>query len=91
MDVNVCFSAHRDGSIHLQDDYWGSRHLSELGETKIYCAIQKKPKTCWTIYMKEKEGRFNLKIGTHSSFLQMKARKWKSLESCLVWKSKSYE
>lgn len=33
-------------------------------------------------------GRFNLKIGTHSSFLQMKARKWKSLESCLVWKSK---
>ena len=44
MDVNVCFSAHRDGSIHLQDDYWGSRHLSELGETKIYCAIQKKKK-----------------------------------------------
>lgn len=36
----------------------------------------------------KKEGRFNLKIGTHSSFLQMKARKWKSLESCLVWKSK---
>lgn len=40
MDVNVCFSAHRDGSIHLQDDYWGSRHLSELGETKIYCATK---------------------------------------------------
>lgn len=32
--------------------------------------------------------RFNLKIGKHSSFLQMKARKWKWLESCLLWKSK---
>lgn len=89
MDVNVCFSAHRDGSIHLQDDYWGSRHLSELDETKIYCAIQKK--NMLNHLHEGKEGRFNLKIGTHSSFLQMKARKWKSLESCLVWKSKSYE
>lgn len=59
--------------------------LSVVGESRIYSERQK---TCWTIYTKEKEGRFNLRIGTRSSFLQMKARKWKSLESCLVWKSK---
>lgn len=68
---------------------WRRLKLTSLicgGKSKF--TVKDKKKTCWTIYTKEKEGRFNLKIGTHSSFLQMKARKWKSLESCLVWKSK---
>lgn len=65
-------------------------HLTYLSwvKSKKLESKWKKQKTCWTIYTKEKKGRLNLKIGTHSSFLQMKARKWKSLESCLVWKSK---
>lgn len=41
---------------------------------------EKKKKKWCTIYVQvKKEVRFNLKIGSHSSFLQMKAHKWKSL------------
>lgn len=63
-------------------------HITYLCRLKVKFTVKGKKKTCWTIYMKGKEDRFNLKIGTHSSFLQMKAHKWKSLDSCLVWKSK---
>lgn len=49
------------------------QRISTKGENKMAAAVGE---------------RFNLKIGTHSSFLQMKARKWKRLESCLVWKSR---
>lgn len=85
--VAVCFSTHANHNMMAPFPYMKTTkaHLSVVGESKIYSERQENTVN----HLHEgKEGRFNLRFGTHSSFLQMKARKWKSLESCLVWKSK---
>lgn len=76
-----------EACIHLHKDFYLTAS-SVCAERMQNLQWKTKKKPCCTIYTKEKEGRFNLKIGTHSLFRQMKARKWKNLESCLVWKSK---
>lgn len=91
MEVNLCFSAHLSHNMITAYPYMKTTqaHVTDLSRAKVKCTEkEREKKNKLNHFTKEKEGRFNLKIGTHSSFLQMKARKWKILESCLVWKSK---
>lgn len=90
MDVSACFPANVSQSVRTVSTLtWITKaHTTPLRRLQIKFTVEAHTKTHWTIYTNEKQGRFNLKIGMHSSFLQMKARKWKTLESCLLWKSK---
>lgn len=78
--------------IHIQPMTTDQVHVTNLSWIKVEFTETKNRVTPKHFHNGEKitgwGSRFNLKIGTHSSFLQMKARKWKRLESCLVWKSK---
>lgn len=70
----MCFSAHASHNMVAASTYMKmtKAYLSVVGESKIYSERQKNTVN----HLHEgKEGRFNLRFGTHSSFLQMKAHK----------------